>query len=162
MNRNLILIVSAFVFLSCNSNEVYNMYFPIENHEWHSKNKIEFVFENIDTISKNNIFINIRNTKSYEYSSLFLIAKIEFPSGLTVIDTLEYEMADPSGNWLGSGLTDLKENKLFYKERVMFPEMGNFEISIQHATRGINDIEGVNPLKGISDVGLSIEQLKNE
>jgi gliding motility-associated lipoprotein GldH len=115
---------------------------------------------NLDTISANNVFINIRNNKDYEFSSLFLIAKIELPNGYKVIDTLEYEMTDAAGNWLGSGFTDLKENKLFYKENVVFSEIGTYKFNIQNATRGINDIQGKNPLKGITDVGLSIEKIK--
>lgn len=149
-----------FVFLlivSCDSKIIFDQYQPIKNHQWSSENKIEFIVENIDTISKKNVFINIRNNKDYEFSSLFLIAKIEFPKGIRVIDTLEYEMTDIQGKWLGTGFTDVKENKLFYKENVVFSEKGTYKFSIQQATRSINDIEGKNPLKGITDVGLSIE-----
>jgi gliding motility-associated lipoprotein GldH len=138
---------------------VYDQYKPIENYLWLSENNIEFIVNNQDTISRNNVFINIRNNKDYEFSSLFLIAKIEFPNGFQIVDTLEYEMANATGKWLGSGFTDLKENKLFYKENVLFPEKGVFKFNIQQVTRGINDIEGKNPLKGITDVGLRIEKV---
>lgn len=154
-----ILVFSLFV-LSCNSNAVFDQYHPIENHEWHSNKSIDFTLNNLDTISAHNVFINIRNNKNYEFSSLFLIAKLEMPNGYKVIDTLEYEMTDASGKWLGSGFTDLKENKLFYKENVIFSEIGAYKINIQHATRGINDIEGKNPLNGITDVGLRIEKIQ--
>jgi gliding motility-associated lipoprotein GldH len=150
----------ALLLLSCNSNQVFDQYIPIENQQWPSEKTVDFTVNNLDTISANNVFINIRNNKDYAYSSLFLIAKIEFPNGFKVIDTLEYEMTDASGNWLGSGFTDLKENKLFYKENVVFSEIGTYKFNIQHATRGINDIEGKNPLKGITDVGLRIEKVK--
>jgi gliding motility-associated lipoprotein GldH len=139
---------------------VYDQYKSIENYQWSSEKSIEFIVSSQDTISVNNVFINIRNNKDYEFSSLFLIAKIEFPSGFQVVDTLEYEMTDAKGNWLGSGFTDLKENKLFYKEHVVFSEKGDFKFNIQHATRSINDIEGKNPLQGITDVGLRIEKDK--
>lgn len=150
----------VFLLFSCNSNVVFDQYISIENQEWHSDKEIDFMVNNLDTISANNVFINIRNTKNYEFSSLFLIAKIELPNGYKVIDTLEYEMTDAAGNWLGTGFTDLKENKLFYKENVVFSEIGTYKFNIRHATRGINDIQGKNPLKGITDVGLSIEKIK--
>ena len=150
----------ALLLLSCNSNQVFDQYISVENQQWPSEKSVDFTVNNLDTISANNVFINIRNNKDYAYSSLFLIAKIEFPNGFKVIDTLEYEMTDASGNWLGSGFTDLKENKLFYKENVVFSEIGTYKFNIQHATRGINDIEGKNPLKGITDVGLRIEKVK--
>lgn len=158
--KQLGLLAFTFLLFSCNSNTVFDQYTPIENQQWHSEKGIDFIVNNLDTISLNNVFINIRNNKNYEFSSLFLIAKLELPNGYKVIDTLEYEMTDAAGNWLGSGFTDLKENKLFYKEKVVFSEIGSYKFSIQHATRSINDIQGKNPLEGILDVGLSIEKIK--
>lgn len=160
IHKKLGVLAFALLLLSCNSNQVFDQYIPIENQQWPSEKSVDFTVNNLDTISANNVFINIRNNKDYAYSSLFLISKIEFPNGFKVIDTLEYEMTDASGNWLGSGFTDLKENKLFYKENVVFSEIGTYKFNIQHATRGINDIEGKSPLKGITDVGLRIEKAK--
>ena len=160
MHKLLPLLIVVFLIVSCETTMIYDQYQSIENHQWSSDNKIEFIVNNSDTISNKNVFINIRNNKNYEFSSLFLIAKIEFPKGMRIIDTLEYEMADTQGQWLGSGFTDIKESKLFYKENVVFSEKGDYKFSIQQATRGINDIEGSNPLKGITDVGLSIENVQ--
>ena len=139
---------------------VYDQYKPIENHEWYSENNLEFIVSNSDTISLKNVFINIRNNKNYEFNSIFLIAKMEFPSGYKVVDTLEYEMTDAYGNWLGSGITDIKENILFYKENVIFSEKGDYIFNVQQATRSVSDIEGKSPLQGITDVGLRIEKVK--
>lgn len=160
MHKFLILVFGAFLFVSCDSTMIYDEFQPLENHNWSSENKIEFIVDNVDTISKKNVFINIRNNKDYEFSSLFLITKIEFPKGLHVVDTLEYEMTNAEGKWLGTGFTDIKENKLFFKEHVIFNEKGEYKFSVQQATRSIHDIEGENPLKGITDVGLSIEIAK--
>lgn len=159
MNNRIVSILLLVVFISCNSNKTFDQYESIEGNEWLSENKIEFTVANQDTISAKNVFINIRNNKDYEFSTLFLIAKIEFPKGTKIVDTLEYEMTDALGNWLGSGYTDIKENKLFYKENVLFSEKGDYKFSIQHATRSINDIYGENPLKGVTNVGLSIENI---
>lgn len=139
---------------------VYDQYKSIEKHSWDSEQPIDFIVSNSDTISIKNVFINIRNNKDYEFNSLFLIAKMEFPSGYKVVDTLEYEMTDAFGKWLGSGFTDIKENKLFYKEQVVFSEKGDYKFKVYQATRSVNDIEGTNPLRGITDVGLRIEKVK--
>lgn len=153
------LLVLAFLLISCNSTLVFDEFQSIDDSKWAAENNIEFIVSNADTISAKNVFITIRNNKNYEFSSLFLIAKIEFPKGLRVVDTLEYEMANTQGKWLGTGFTDVKESKLFYKENVIFTEKGDYKFSIQHATRSIHDIEGENPLNGITDVGLSIEKV---
>jgi len=158
-NNYLITLLCTLFLVSCTGAIDYSKYKSIDKHQWFSENEITFIVNNTDTISKKNVFINIRNNKDYEFSSLFLIAKIEFPSGFQVIDTLEYEMTDLEGNWLGSGFTELKENKLFYKENVLFSEKGDYKFNIKHATRSIKDIEGQLPLNGITDVGLSIEKV---
>jgi len=159
MHKEWILYIGFLLIVSCNA-VVYNKYQPIENQEWAFDNDVEFIVENTDTISRKNVFINIRNNKNYEFSTIFVIAKIEFPKGMTVVDTLEYEMTDARGYWLGNGFTEVKENKLFYKENVVFKELGNYKFSIQQATRSIHDIEGKNPLNGITDVGISIENIQ--
>jgi len=160
MRNYLYSVVFFLLLVSCNSDIVFNKYKSVPNHQWSSEETFEFIIENQDTISKKNVFINIRSNKNYEFSSIFILSKIEFPKGLQIIDTLEYEMTNAEGKWLGTGFTDLKENKLFYKEQVVFEEKGSYKFSIQQATRGINDIEGNNPLKGITNVGLSIEIVK--
>ena len=158
-NNYLRILLCALILVSCAGKTEHSSYKSIDSHKWFSKNKIAFIVNNTDTISKKNVFIHVRNNKDYEFSSLFLIAKIEFPNGFQVTDTLEYEMTDSEGNWLGSGFTELKENKLFYKENVLFSEKGDYKFNIEHATRSIKDIEGQLPLNGITDVGLSIEKV---
>ncbi|WP_291801263.1 gliding motility lipoprotein GldH [Lutibacter sp.] len=160
IHKYLLTFISALLLFSCNSNMVFDEYKSIENHQWNAENKINFIVSVSDTISTTNVFINIRNNKNYEFSSLFLIAEMEFPNGYKVVDTLEYEMADVYGNWLGAGFTDIKENKLFYKENVVFSKKGDYKFNIQQATRSVYDIEGKNTLKGITDVGLRIEKVK--
>lgn len=160
MRKFVVIFSVAFFAIACTETKVFDQYKSIKNSEWLPNSAVEFMVSNSDTISKKNVFINIRNNDNYEFSSLYLIVKTEFPSGYKLIDTLEYEMTDVEGNWLGKGFTDLKENKLFFKENIVLPELGNFKFLVQHATRGINDVEGKKPLVGITDVGLSIEQVK--
>ena len=87
---------------------------------------------------------------------------MEFPHGKTLVDTLEYKMAYPNGEWMGEGIGSVKENKLWYKENVTFFEEGNYNITITHAVRNNGDVEGVSRLEGISDVGYSIEESKEQ
>lgn len=106
------------------------------------------------------MFINIRNNAAYSFSNLFLITALEFPNGKKIIDTLEYEMTDVSGAFLGKGFTDIKENKLFYKESVVFPMSGDYLLTISQAMRKSNATEGMKMLNGIIDVGFRIEKEK--
>lgn len=158
MRKLSVIIIVSLITLSCNDSTVFDIYKPISKTQWHKDSIINFDFNPIDTISTNSIYINLRNNNDYQYSNLFLIVGIDFPNNFSVIDTLEYEMADAEGKFLGSGFTDLKENKLEYKSNVVFPSTGTYNISVQHAMRKSGDIEGISLLQGITDVGLRIEK----
>ena len=76
-----------------------------------------------------------------------------------VIDTLHYEMADISGMFLGNGFSEIKENKLFYKEYKVFPVSGNYVLDIRHAMRKNGEIDAIEKLYGLQDIGFSIEKI---
>jgi gliding motility-associated lipoprotein GldH len=145
--------------MSCTNNIIYNQYKPIESSQWHKDSIINFTINSADTIAKNNLYVTLRNNKDYEFSNLFLIVGIKFPNNYQIVDTLEYEMTSPEGRFLGSGMTDIKENKLEYKTNVTFSLVGDYDISVQQAMRKTRDIEGLASLTGITDVGLQIEKL---
>ncbi len=152
--------VVIFSIHSCTKNIVFNQYKNIENSQWHKDSIINFTINSIDTISKNNIYINLRNNKDYEFSNLFLIVGIKFPNNYQIVDTLEYEMTSPEGRFLGTGISDIKENKLEYKTHVTFSLKGTYNISVQQAMRKTRNVEGITNLNGISDVGIQIEKIR--
>jgi len=158
MRKILAIIFIIVLAVACSDAKVFNEYKPIANAQWHKDSIINFKFSSVDTLSLNNLYVNLRNNKDYEYSNLFLIVDIEFPDNTNIIDTLEYEMTDAQGKFLGTGLTDLKENKLEYKTNVKFPLSGEYNINVQQAMRKSGDIEGITTLNGITDIGLSIEK----
>ncbi|HSM63830.1 MAG TPA: gliding motility lipoprotein GldH [Gillisia sp.] len=161
MRRSFLLILLlAFVFMSCDSDRVFDDYKSLPS-QWNKDSILTFNVKNIDTLQTYNLFINVRNNNDFEYSNLFLISEIQFPQGKVITDTLEYEMAAPNGKWLGTGFGDVKENKLWYKEKVQFPESGNYKVSIKHAMRKNGSEQGIENLKGITEIGFRIEKILN-
>lgn len=150
-----ILITLAF---SCSDNLIKSEYQATENGYWHKDSSVEFSFSEIDTVDRYNMFIAVRNDNTFRYNNLFLIAELEFPNGETVKDTLEYQMALPDGTWLGKGYGSIKENKLWYKENIVFPTSGVYKLKLEHAMRKNGSINGVENLQGITDVGFEIEK----
>lgn len=150
-----LLLLGSFL-VSCDSKRVYDEYQSIPN-AWNKDSIITFNLQNIDSVQPYNLFINIRNTNDFAFSNLYLIAEIQFPHGRVITDTLEYQMALPNGEWLGTGFGNVKENKLWYKERVRFNEPGQYKVSIQHAMRKGGSVAGIENLEGITQVGLRIE-----
>ncbi|XRE43123.1 hypothetical protein ACIVBQ_001327 [Tenacibaculum discolor] len=150
----------AMLLASCDSNSEFDNYITLPKSAWNKKNTIQFTFPINDSIGKKNLFINLRNNKDYAYSNLFLITQMDFPDGQIIIDTLEYDMADVTGKFLGEGFTDIKENKLFYKENITFPRKGEYTFKVRQAMRKNGEIEGIEELEGITHVGFRIEKIK--
>ena len=146
---------------SCDSNYVFDNYRTVSN-KWHKDSLVTFKFNPPDTLNSYNVFLNLRNNNDYKYSNIFLLVSTKFPNGKVVKDTLEYKMTKPNGEFLGTGFSDIKENKLWYKENVIFNEPGIYEFSIQQAMRENGQVNGIENLQGILDVGLRIEKSKED
>lgn len=150
----------AGLLFSCDPKRVYDKYENIPNG-WNKDSVIAFNLQNLDSLQDYNLFINVRNNNDFGFSNLFLITQIQFPQGKVITDTLEYRMATPSGEWLGTGFGDVKENKLWYRENVRFDEPGEYKVFIQHAMRRSRSEEGIENLEGITDVGFRIEHTQD-
>lgn len=144
--------------ISCDKSQVFDQYHAIDS-VWHQDSIVKFTFEAPDTIHPYHLFLNIRNNNNYPFNNMFLIVSMENPQGSIRKDTLEYLMAHPDGTLMGSGFSDIKENKLFYKERMKFSKLGAYRISIQHAVRSLGKISGEEKLNGIYDIGFRIESI---
>lgn len=141
---------------SCNSNLEFSEY-TSTGGGWDREQVMRFSFQAPDTLNRHQLFINIRNDDTYPYSNLFVIASLNFPDSTVVKDTLEYEMARPDGSWMGKGSGSIKENKLWYKENIIFPLNGVYTLELVQAMRRNGSVEGIETLPGITDVGLEIE-----
>ena len=145
--------------LGCDSKRVFDEYQSVPD-EWDKDNIVAFTLTPPDSINPYNLFVNLRNTEDYKYSNLFLIVELNYPNGKAIKDTLEYAMANPDGSFLGTGFTDVKENKLWYKgydTPFVFDEFGEYVVNIQHAMRQNGMVEGIQKLEGITDVGFRVE-----
>ena len=155
------LFLTVVMLVSCESNTVFSDSQAMDGH-WGADEVVQFKLPQLDSLKKYNLFLNIRNTNEYRYNNLFLIVNMTFPRGKTVTDTLEYRMAQPDGSWMGQGIGNIKENKLWYKENVQFFEDGIYTVDIAQAMRNNGDVEGVTKLEGITDVGFSIEEASKQ
>ena len=156
MLRVLIALMSIVFMVSCDDTIVKTDFKATTNGSWNKDSIVEFNFSGLDTLQKHHMFINVRNDNKYAFSNLFLIAMLEYPDGETVTDTLEYLMTQPDGTWLGKGYGSIKENKLWYKENIVFPSSGVYTLRLSHAMRKNGNVEGVVNLEGITDVGFEI------
>lgn len=124
---------------------------------WEKEEVIRFELPELDTVQSYNVYLNLRNNHHYPYSNIYLIVNLEYPNGKQIVDTLQYRMAYPNGDWMGEGIGSIKENLLWYKENFQFSEKGKYTLSIEQAVRKNGEVDGDTILKGITDVGYRIE-----
>ncbi len=158
MIKNSLTAIAALLLLaSCDEKRVFDEYKELDG--WNKDSVLTFNYESADTTQLYNMFVTTRTNNSYPYSNIFLIVQMEEPGNKRIqADTLEYQMANPDGTLMGSGFSDVKESKLWYKENIRLPKKGKYKFSIQQAVRKANEIPGVQKLEGVTEVGLRIEK----
>lgn len=153
--RGLIVLI-ILSFFSCAQDRIFDNYKTIQN-QWDKDSLI--IFEVDLKSSSYNTFINVRTDQSYRFNNLFLIVTVEDSVKTIMKDTLEYKMANSNGKLLGKKFLNTFQNKLVHKESTKF-ESGKYLVTIQHAMRKINHINGLKLLDGIINIGYRIEKEK--
>lgn len=155
----ILLVLTAILMVGCveESNAIFDEYSETKG-AWNKKDLKTFVVETNDTLSKHNLYMNLRLNKQYEYSNMFVILKIFQPNEVIVVDTLEYQVAKADGTILGQGFSDVKENKLWMKEKYQFPVKGSYKFTIEQAVRKLGSVDVDSSLEGVLEVGLRIEK----
>ena len=157
--RNLkliVLIASILCVVGCQDNVVLSDYKSL-SEGWKKTDTLVFNFEAPDTIRPFHLYFNTRLNQDYAFDNLYLISTIHFPNGKQIGDTLEYEMAYPSGELMGTGFGSVKESKLWYKSNVIFSEQGDYKIEVNQAMRKFGKVKALDTLKGVLDFGIQLE-----
>jgi gliding motility-associated lipoprotein GldH len=156
IKNSILFILILLLAISCDKKRVFDEYKSV-GKAWHKDSIVTFELPKLDPKKFFNLYVNVRDNDDYPFNNLFLIVSLEQPNRKVKVDTLEYQMTNPDGTLLGDGFSDIKESKLFYKDKVNFTQKGIYKVHIQHATRQTGKIEGITALPGISDVGFRIE-----
>ena len=156
IKNSILFILLMVLVISCDKRSIFDQYKAVGN-AWHKDSIISFTLPKLDPKKSFNMYVNVRDNDNYPFNNLFLIVSLEQPNHQIKVDTLEYQMTNPDGTLLGDGFSDIKENKLFYKNKVNFTQKGIYKIHIKQANRQTGKIDGVSLLQGISDVGFRIE-----
>jgi gliding motility-associated lipoprotein GldH len=157
IKNSCILFSVALLFLACDKKRVFDEYKTVGSG-WNKDSIVSFDLPVLDSTQQYNLFVNLRANDDYKYNNIFLIVAMEQKNGFTKVDTLEYQMANPDGTILGDGFSDLKESKLFYKEKIKCN--GQFKVYIKQALRENGKVPGIPVLDGITDVGFRIEKIE--
>jgi gliding motility-associated lipoprotein GldH len=129
------LLVLSLGLISCDRAMVYDDFQRIEDGSWAWDDPAEFNFSISDTSGFHDILIHLRHSTEYPMSNLYLFVHVTGPSGQELSDTLQMLLAENSGEWIGRGVGNLREIGYLYRKNTMFPEPGEYSISIEQAMR---------------------------
>lgn len=146
----LILFALAVLLTACDKKRVFEKNAEIPEMMWDKSNVLKFEVPIEDTVSANNIYINVRNASKYQFSNLFLFFTTRIPDGKAERDTVELTLADEKG-WLGEGAGDIWDNRILFKKNFRFPQAGIYTFELEQGMRQ-------NPLPLIMDAGIRIEK----
>ena len=139
------------VLCSCNENRVFESNQSIEEEGWTYDNPIVFEAEILDTTARYDLHVNIRHTKDYEYSNLWMKIITTVPEEEPIVTPVNLPIANAEGKWFGSGLASVLSVKLIIQEKAILSKSGKYKFELIQNMR-------VNPVEEILDVGLIIEK----
>lgn len=154
INKNssiVIVLLLSLVLYACDRNRIYDEYVEIDDYIWDASKNASFEFDIKDTTLIYNTYVNLRHASIYPYNNLWLFVRISAPNGKYKIDTLECNLIDKSGRWLGDGLGDIFDILIPWKLKTKFPLIGKYKVEYQQATRD-------EKLPGIMSIGLRVEK----
>jgi len=146
------LILIGTLFSSCDFNRVYEQYEDIPNYQWDQHNVLQFDVNIKDTIQTYNVFLNVRNSGSYEFSNMWVFVKMTAPGGQMNDRKIELHLANKEGKWYGNGFGDIFDLQIPYQKNVQFPHSGKYTYEI---TQGM----WPQKLNGVVNVGIRIEKV---
>ncbi len=124
------------------------------NGAWDKKAEQVFDFDIQDAQNPKNLIFVVRNNNSYPYSNIRVIVNFEdVKNKKKETDTLNYILAKPNGEWIGTGFGETKETLFQYRMNYTFPQNGAYKIGMVQAMRH-------DTLRGIEDIGIRIESVK--
>ncbi|HAA00570.1 MAG TPA: hypothetical protein DEP18_09440 [Flavobacteriales bacterium] len=138
---------------SCGDKPFFQQNTAIEDQSWNWNEPVSYEVQVDDTVSSYNFYLDLRVTKSYEYSNIYVFFTTVFPDGKTARDTIQANLQDEFGNWYGKPTGSLVDNRILFGPKRVFPVAGKYGFTIEQAMREKD-------LTEVADVGLRIERSK--
>ena len=127
----------------------FSVYTNIEPSGWKYGQSYDFEPVQQDSIVSGRLKLNVRHTGDYSYRNLWLEVTLR-DSVIERVDTVNLLLADPFGNWFGTGVgTDFQLSSTLADTIRLCPPV---KISVRHIMRS-------DDLKGIEQIGLDFTEL---
>ena len=140
---------SFVIIINACSNNTYENYHSFNNSQWNTDSIVEFRYTIIDTTKKYDLTLKVRHTVDYNFQNLFIFLEEKTK------DTVEINLANKNGKWLGNGIGDVREFTYFIEKEREFHRKGEYKIAFEQAMRYGSEQKIVD-LQHILDIGLKV------
>lgn len=138
--------------LGCNTNNLADLNIEMPKRNWSYVNKVKAEVDIKDNKNPYTVYFKLRHTADYRYSNIFVLLHVKAPGRKKQTRRFEFKLAESDGQWLGSGSGNLFTYKFKMLSNYQFPVNGRYVIEIEQNMRD-------NPLKEVSDAGITVEAL---
>ena len=152
LNRTFVFLFMS-VFFACN-NPTYLEFKNFKNG-WDKSKKLEFNIINDKINTPKDISFILRHNQDYPFSNIFLISELSFENKEIIIDTFEFQLANPKGDWLGKKKISVVEHMLPFKSNFILKDTN--KLRIRTSMRLNDSSEEIENLPGIVNFGILID-----
>lgn len=160
MKNPFLLIVLSVLLSNCQTSSEL-LFNELQNDGWKQDQWETFTYRNRLANKTASLDWILRHDNNYPYATIFFIAALTTPKGVTQYDTLNYRLANADGSWLGAGMY-VHELSLTYMDRFLFEEPGNYLFKLRPAVRSNDRILADSLLVGLHQIGLEIRTLSDD
>lgn len=156
MNKacRLILLLMA-VLTACDTKRLYEENTDIPKYIWNMDFKPLFKVNITDTALLYNLYVNVRHTKFYPNSNLWIFITTQFPDGKKLEKRVELILADKDGRWHGDCLGDICDIRLPLQKNAFFEQPGIYTFQFAQIMRTDN-------LPFVMSMGLRVEKAEGQ
>ena len=139
MKNNILatLFLSIVLLLSACGKEkiVFEKEYPIANGAWTYADTLNFTFDIADTMALYDIVVHIKHRSDYGFQNLYTRISTQFPNGDRRSQTLNFDLADNTGKWLGKKSGDIRDFEVKIQENAFFNQTGQHVITLEQMMR---------------------------
>jgi gliding motility-associated lipoprotein GldH len=146
--------MASMLLISCDRGMVYDHFETMKEGTWSWRDAREFPVEVTDTVSLHNIYLQVRHTVEYPMSNLYMFVYVKSPQGQLLKDTVNIQLAEPDGRWIGKGSGNLREISLLYRKQTRFGKPGVYTFTLEQGMR--------NPELPVTDIGVRIVRINGD
>ncbi len=146
-----VLLMLLLAVVACGPKMVYESAHQLQANLWHKDSVLIFEPLISDTSEVLNIGFTLDHSNLFPYSNLWLFIRVNGPEGMLQVDTMEYFLATPDGEWMGKGNDSRRRLYWLYKGNVKLRHPGVYSFQIHQGMRGES-------IRGVEKLGLWIEE----